>query len=230
MKIFRTFALLAVGASLSACAAVDAVSRDAPFESFQPEQVRPVSVPAELIEAQRATQASYQSPVRIENIAVQVPRSLKVSEANRYLPSGDIVWRGDPIGDRYEQVQAIFEEAMLQGVAVVDGPSAVDLLINVKRFHAITEKARYSTGGVHNIVFDFALADPETGALLVPWQEVRADLEAYGGDAAIRAEAAGQTQKVRIRDHLARVIVEELTQPGGHQNAELGLIQRLNKP
>lgn len=230
MKSLRIFALLAAGVGLSACAAVDTVTRTAPFEDLPQAQPSRVEVPApnapvaEAAAVQRST-----APVRINSILVNVPRSLRVSEANRYLPAGDIVWRGDPIGDRHAQVQAIFETAMLRGAQNIDGAQPVDLLINVKRFHALTEKARYTTGGVHNIVFDIALADPATGNILVPWREVRADLDAFGGQQAIKAERRGQTQKVRITDHLAEVLRQELTTPDGYQNANLGLLQWMNQ-
>ena len=42
---------------------------------------------------------------------VLAPRTLEVSEANLYYPIADIVWRGDPFGDRYEQIEAIFDAA-----------------------------------------------------------------------------------------------------------------------
>jgi hypothetical protein len=55
-----------------------------------------------------------------------------------------------------------------------------------------------------------------------------ADLDAFGGQQAINAEARGQTQKVRITDHLAEVIRQELSNPEGFTNPKLGMIQRLN--
>ena len=226
MKIVRVIALLAVGLSLSACATVDAVSRNAPLAPIQQDATQPISVPAP---STALPQARVASPVSIGNVIVNVPRTLQVSEANLYLPSGDIVWRGDPRGDRHAQVKAIFETAMIRGAQSLDGDRRVDLLINVKRFHALTEKARYTVGGVHNIVFDLALADPVTGDLISPWREVRADLKAFGGQEAIEAEAQGQTQKVRITDHLAQVLREEISTPEGHKNANLGLIQLMNQ-
>ncbi len=226
MKIVRMFALLAAGLSLSACASVDAVSRNAPLQAIPQGTTEPVSVPAP---SGAVRDARIASPVRIENVIVNVPTTLVVSEANLYLPSGDIVWRGEPRGDRYEQVKAIFETAMIRGAQSLDGDRRVDLLINVRRFHALTEKARYTVGGVHNIVFDMALADPVSGDLIEPWREVRADLKAFGGQDAIEAEARGETQKVRITDHLAQVLREEISTPGGHKNANLGLIQLMNQ-
>ncbi len=172
--------------------------------------------------------APYESPVTVENVIVHVPRSLKVSERNSYYPRGDIVWRGDPIGDRYAQVQAIFESAFKRGVKSLHGPVKVDLEVTVKRFHALTEKARYTVGGVHSITFDLAVLDAETGKVLVPPRTIRADLDGFGGQQALLAEARGETQKVRITNHLAQVIREELSNPEGYRNASLGFYQLLN--
>lgn len=110
----------------------------------------------------------------------------------------------------------------------LDGAAGVDLVIDVKRFHAITEKARYTVGGVHNIVFDLAIKNPETGELVVPVRTIKADLDAFGGRQAVLADARGDTQKVRITNHLAEVIRQELSNPEGYQNAQLGFFQLVN--
>lgn len=240
MKTMRILALLGLGLSVSACAGVDTATRNA---SFEPLPGTVVSVPEgyEAVNANgAASQAAAaaapqsvafqdgQSPVSVQDITVRVPRSLKVSEANRYLPAGDIVWRGDPIGDRHAQVQAIFETAMDRGAKQLDGPVPVDLDIQVRRFHALTEKARYTVGGLHSITFDLAIKDPRTGELLVPVRTVRADLDGFGGQQAIEAESRGLTQKVRITNHLAEVLRQELTSPQGYTNASLGFYQLLN--
>lgn len=169
-----------------------------------------------------------QARVKVKSVNVTVPRSLKVSESNSYLPSGDIVWREDPIGDRHAQVQAIVQNALDTGVASLNGPVPVRLDIEVVKFHALTEKARYTTGGVHAITFNMSIRDAESGELLAPVRKVRADLDAFGGAQALRAEANGQTQKVRISNHLAEVIRQELSDPGGHRPQKKGLIGALN--
>lgn len=167
--------------------------------------------------------------MRVTAIGVNVPLSLQVSEQNSYYPGADIVWRGEPIGDRHAQVKAIFEEAAKRGVAAAEGvePAVVD--IQVSRFHALTEKARYTVGGVHAITFSWQARDAATGDVIFGPKLVRADLEAFGGDEAIAADARGETQKVRITAHLAEVMRQELAVPGGYQNERLGLIQRLNR-
>ncbi len=227
MKIVRIFALLVAGLSLSACASFDDfVSRNAPLQAIPENTAETETDP---VEARVPSDETVETSVRINDIIVKVPETLKASEANLYLPVGDIDWRGEPRGDRHAQVKAIFETAMARGAKELDGDRRVDLLITVKRFHALTEKARYTVGGVHNIVFDLALADPQTGELVAPWREVRADLKGFGGQEAIEAEAEGQTQKVRITNHLAEVLRSEVATTEGHKNARLGLIQMMNQ-
>lgn len=246
MYPLRAIVLIALGALVSACTTVDVPTRNSAFETL-PDGA--VAVPDGYTSAKETRAAisdtvvsrkrvdavaadlavSGESPVSVNSVTVRVPRSLKVSERNSYLPLGDIVWREDPIGDRHAQVQKIVQDALVRGVAPLSGPVDVDVDVQVQRFHALTEKARYTTGGVHAITFDLALRDPATGKLLVPARRVRADLDAFGGQQAINAEARGQTQKVRITDHLAEVIRQELTSPDGYKNANLGFYQLLNQ-
>ncbi len=158
-------------------------------------------------------QGQLPASMRVTKINVTVPRSLKVSEANSYYPNADIVWRGDPIGDRYAQVQSIYETAFARGTKGMSGTTPVTLDVQVVRFHSVTEKTRYSTGGVHNNIFLMTVRDARTGQPLAPTRKVEADLPAYGGNEAIEAERRGQTQKVRVTDYLASVIRTELASP-----------------
>ncbi len=198
----RLLAALAIAAGLSACGA-------APRDS--------------------GTDAEMPAALNVAETRVDVPPGLKVSEKNRYYPSGDIVWRGDPPGDRHAQVAAIFRDAAARGTAGMTGGTPVIVEIEVERFHSLTEKARYSVGGVHDINFVLTLRDPETGQVLNGPRRVQADLKAYGGQAAIAADQRGETQKVRITDHLAEVIRAELTLPGSSRNEGLGLMSGFNK-
>lgn len=227
MKRIKLVLLLALGGLVSACADTNFASRNAPFEVTPLPSVSQQPT-AENVTAREGT-ANTLTDVRVETITVRVPRSLKVSEANRFLPASDIVWREDPIGDRHAQVQAIFETALKRGTDPMQGAVPVALDIEVERFHALTERARYSTGGIHNITFSLTLRDPTTGTVLGAPRQVRADLNAFGGRTALQAEARGQTQKVRITDHLAEVIRQELTTADGFQNPRLGIIQAMNQ-
>ena len=210
MQTRRVIAAMIMGLSVAGCSAPETATRNAPLE---------------------APTAAVSTPVyAIQDIRVSVPKSLKVSEANRYYPGGDIVWREDPRGDRHAQVKAIFESAMQKGVdAMQPGQVPAVLDIQVTRFHALTEKARYTTGGVHALQFHMLLRNPETGAPYGEPQFVKADFKALGGQAAIRAEAKGVTQKYRITNHLASVIQTQLASPEGYQAANLGFYGALNQ-
>lgn len=221
MKIFRSLALVSFGLMVSACASVEVPSRNLPFETVPDAAVR---VPEGY---ETLPQVDPVPALRVGSVTVDVPRSLTVSEANSYLPKGDIVWREDPYGDRYAQVQAIVQGAMEAGSSGLEGKIRANLHVEVMRFHALTQKARYTTGGIHAITFKMRLADPATGALLRPERIVEADLRALGGTRALEAMSRGQTQKVRITEHLTNVIRQELTKPGSYQNPRLGLLQAL---
>ncbi|MBE1282369.1 MAG: hypothetical protein GJ676_03565 [Rhodobacteraceae bacterium] len=248
MKLARTVLLLGLGLGVSACTVADIPTRNAPFEQLptsvvgtptgyetQPQAAnfpQPEAVAMALQEDPNAITppvvAAGIAPVSVANVIVRVPRSLKVSERNSYLPRGDIVWREDPIGDRHAQVQKIVQDSIIKGVTPLNGPVKVNVDVLVTRFHALTEKARYTTGGVHSITFDLAILDPATNQPIVPVRTVRADLDAFGGQQALIAESKGLTQKVRITNHLAEVVRQELTKKDGYKNAQLGFYQLLN--
>lgn len=153
---------------------------------------------------------------KVVDVRVDVPESLTVSEANSLIPRADIVWRGDPFGDRRAQIATLMREAMMEGAASLDGAQdarEVVLLVEVARFHALTERARYTVGGNHNIDFWLSVVDAQTGEVVEPRRFLDTDLPGLGGMAAIAAEARGESQKVRIQAFLADVIREELGKP-----------------
>lgn len=117
---------------------------------------------------------------------------------------------------------------MQQGAQTIRGDYPVILDITVSRFHALTEKARYTVGGVHSIAFTMQLRDAATGAPLGEPHPVKADLKAFGGHRAIEAEARGETQKVRISAHLADVLHQEMASVG-FQTPKLGFMQAVNQ-
>ncbi len=197
MSIMRVFAAMVLGLGVSACATVDTASRNAPYDV----------VPG----AMAAPAPSYS----LANFDVSVPRTLRVSEANMYYPGGDIVWREDGYGNRYEQVKAIFDESLRIAGGPLEGVRPVEVKIEVTRFHALSEKTRYSVGGVHSLEFIMTIVDAQTGAVLSGPKPISASLVAYGGQKALAAEARGLTQKYRITQHLAFVVREELTKAEG---------------
>ena len=140
MKRLRTALLTVLGMSLSACAAIEVPSRNAPFELLPAGAVEvpagyeyragdagtltPASVTPVIAEGVFDSQPGAALPVTVARVEVRVPRSLKVSEANRYLPAGDIVWREDPPGDRHAQVQAIVQAQQAAVAASAAGGAA----------------------------------------------------------------------------------------------------------
>lgn len=204
-RIARTAAFLALALLTSACVTTDrgaqrAVAAPPPAsKNISPEEIAGAAL----------TVAS--APFEITDVKVIVPEYLVVSEADVYLPYADIVWREDPLGDRRQQVGAILEDALRKGTAGLKGQRKVILAAEVEMFHALTDKARATFGGKHNVQFDYVLIDAETGVPVTAPKRVDASLKAYGGRRAYEAMRAGQTQKVRITNHVAEVIRKELT-------------------
>ena len=223
-RLFRTIVALGAVLGLSACGASNTAKFDNPDTA-----TRNLPVAASLNAVPEAPASPVLSGVTVTRVNVTVPKELRVSEANRYLPAGDIVWREDPIGDRYEQVRVIVQNALTQGVANLQGERSVELDVVVSKFHALTEKARYTVGGVHAIQFTFQLRDAETRQPIGEPRFVKADFDALGGQAAIAAEARGVTQKVRITNHLAHVIQQELGTAEGYVAQNTGLIGAMNQ-
>ncbi len=186
-----------IAMSITACGSNQTVSRSVVGTQYE---ILPITQP-------------LTSPYSVSDIRVSVPETLKVDESNRIYPIADIVWRGDPYGNRYEQIEAIFEEGMTRGAAALHGTRPVNIDIEVMRFHAMTERARFLIGGVHSITFTMTIREAETNEIIEEPRIIKADLVGFGGNHAIEAEHRGQTQKVRIIDHLANVIQNELSLP-----------------
>lgn len=149
----------------------------------------------------------------VEAFQVVVPQTLTVSEENRIYPIADIVWRGDPPGDRYEQVKAIFEDAGAQASESLNGADPVRVTVQVARFHSLTERARVLTGGVHSMRYYITVYPAEGGEPIEGPRLVVADIGAFGGDRAFEAERQGQTMRVRITDQLRNTLIAELSEP-----------------
>lgn len=141
------------------------------------------------------------------------PDDLTVSEANLYYPIADVVWRGDPYGDRLAQVEALFEEAGDLAVASLEGARPVLATAQITRFHGLTEKAQVMVGGVHSIQFFLTVYDAETGTIIEGPRRVRADLEAWGAGRTLREAREGLSEREKLVDHLHRTLIAELTAP-----------------
>ena len=85
-SLARRAAMVAAILALAACGAVFKTDYDAPVD--------------------RAVSAQW----RVASVEVDVPHTLTVSEARTLLPRADIVWREDPVGDRYAQVDQIMTD------------------------------------------------------------------------------------------------------------------------
>ena len=211
MKHVKLIAALLVAVGISGCATTETATRNTPFIAGE-----------QLPELQGVPLAM--ANVDVVDIVVEVPKSLIASEENGYYPRGDIVWRGEPAGDRHLQVKQIFEEGFERGVAGFNGAVPVIVAVEVERFHSVTEKTRYTIGGVHSIRFNMALYHAQTGQPLTERKVVKADLRAYGGQRAVNAERQGLTQRVRVVSHLSGVIQTELGRPPRDEAPIAGLV------
>lgn len=213
MKAIRVLTLIGLGFGMSACGPGDAVTRGAMPPSA-------LSVATKSAAPVVAMTAQYD----VQDIRVSVPQSLRVSEANMFYPVADIVWRGDPRGDRHAQVKGIIEDGLRAGVQGMHAGPKVVADVEVVRFHSLTEKTRFTVGGVHSVKFDLTLRDAETGAVLEGPRRIVADVKGAGGARAIAEEQAGRTMRVVITEHLAQVIRRELSAP--MSDAELAAMAR----
>lgn len=145
---------------------------------------------------------AYSADWQIQEIVINVPETLTVSEANRIKPRSDIVWREDPIGNRHQQVQAILAEAMEFALRPLEGATAVVVELEVTRFHALTERARYTIGGEHEVEFLFTVRNAETGVALTGPRHIDLTFRAFGGSRAVAAERNGIFQRDRIQSQV----------------------------
>jgi hypothetical protein len=201
MRTIRHLAILAMGLALTACAGGEPVTRT--------NGGGPVGFAAITETSPNAAMLAPQYNVR--EVRVEVPRDLQVSEANLFYPIADIVWRGEPRGDRHAQVQQVVTEAFGFGTAGMRTGPDVIVEARLRRFHALTEKTRFTTGGVHSIRFDLTVKDMASGAILDGPRFVIADVKASGGARAIAEDQAGRTQRVVIIETMSQVIRRELS-------------------
>lgn len=145
---------------------------------------------------------------RLADVQVDVPETLRVSEAKVILPVADIVWREDPPGDRRAQVARIMADATRAGAAGLKGSRPVTIALRMKRFHALTFEAerKLNFSGVHDIVFIATVNDAATGEVLAGPDVIEASLPALSGDEMIQARLRGESQKSQISAHVTRVI------------------------
>jgi len=223
MTMFRKGLSVLAVLTVSACAAVEPASRNTNFGQIDLPQS------AGNFAAFPAAQPQVQvlaPKYAVAEVRVNVPRSLKVSEANTFLPKADIVWRGEARGDRHAQVAQILNDGLLAGTqGMASGPAAI-VEVEVARFHCLTEKTRFTVGGNHAIHFTLTVRDAATGAVLEGPRPIIADVKAAGGAAAIAEDQAGRTQRVVVVERLAQVIRRELSAPVTGASTDAALVAR----
>ena len=155
MLSMKSLAVLTMTLGLAACATGGVPSRNLSDIGL--------SVGKPVVEGGMTIVPTHYNVTRID---VVVPRTLRVSEANVFYPIADIVWHGDPEGDRYAQVTSILQEGLAAGTASLKSGQAVVIEAQLTRFHALTPKTRYTVGGEHNTEFLLTVRDAKTGEIL----------------------------------------------------------------
>ncbi len=146
---------------------------------------------------------------RLAKVEVTVPPTLTVSEDNVLVPEADIVWQVPPMGDRRAQVGAIMTEAVTAGASGLHGARRVNILVTLRRFHALTpaaEALRMQNVGVLNVDFTISVVDAATGAVLAGPEAIEGALPGLTGQSAVQAHAEGRTQKTEIEAHVRAVV------------------------
>lgn len=203
MTAIKTFLSLGLILGLSACMQPDTASRSAPTAE---------GVTLATQGSKGALRAGQQVaiPLNVVEVKILVPTSLRVSEAETWYPIADVVWRGEPRGNRLEQVYRIFSEAAAAGTSDLTTGLPVIAEVQVTRFHCVTEKTRNSIGGMHSMQFTLTIRHAETGEILDGPRKVVADTKASGGSKAIAEDYAGRTQRVVVVERLTQVLHQEL--------------------
>ena len=143
---------------------------------------------------------------RVRDVIVDVPDNLSVSDENRLAPNADIVWHGDPAGDRRAQVATIMRDGVSRATSELSGRQLVTFSVTMQEFHAVTPAAvARAPSAVHNISYVLQVFDAETIQPVTEPELITADLPANTQAAAILAAQQGQSQKARIVNHIDRV-------------------------
>ncbi len=86
----------------------------------------------------------------VHDVQVTVPDTLTTTEVNIYRPDVDVIWHGDPQGDRLQQVGVILHDA-LEVAAETLIPENYHRPVVIKatliHFHSLTPRARALVGG-----------------------------------------------------------------------------------
>jgi hypothetical protein len=180
MRWLKTAAALAFAAVLSGCAGSFATDYD------------------------KGVEADVSRAWRVADIVVVAPASLTTTEENSLAPNADIVWHGEPRGDRRLQAARIVEDGLRAGSAALNGRTPVRLQAQLNHFHGITPVAlNQAPAAVHNISYILQVVSLSTGDTLFGPETIQADLPALTQSAAAVAAANGISERQRIVDHIA---------------------------
>lgn len=152
--------------------------------------------------------ASQTANWRVTGVNVVAPATLTTTEENSYVPEADVVWHGDPPGDRRAQAAAIVTEGIRAGSAGLRGKQPVTISATLSQFHALTPLTRstnFANAGVEDIRYTVQVLDARTGQPLTQPQLIEADFPGLTGDAAAASDAAGNTERRQIVKHIAAV-------------------------
>jgi hypothetical protein len=151
--------------------------------------------------------APVSSTWRVTQVNVTVPETLTVSEENTYLPRADIVWHGDPPGDRRAQVRKIVSDSARTATAGMRGGTPVALNLSVLEFHGITPiTLARAPEAVYNMAFSAQIVDARNGTALTPVTRIQADTPALVGAAGIEAAQFGPTQTEQVSRHIVATL------------------------
>lgn len=150
---------------------------------------------------------------RVAAVNVTVPDSLTTTEDPSYIPRADIVWHGDPPGDRKAQVAQIMKEGLTAGGKAVNGRTPVVLNATLVKFHATTRAARYNPygyGAVDDLRYQIVVTDTAGNPLTEP-QLVYGDFPAKVRTEADVEDARGNTERVQYVNHIKAITAHWLT-------------------
>jgi len=168
----------------------------------------------------------------VHDVQVIVPDSLTTSEVDILRPDVDVVWHGEPQGDRLQQVGVILHDALEVAAASLIPENyhrPVVIRATLINFHSLTPRARALVGGIHKIKFSIEVIDQRSGELLAGPTVIEADEFAFGNWKAVRADAEGQTMKVRISNRIVEVVSVWLGLAAAEDVVEQGRIYGLGR-
>lgn len=168
----------------------------------------------------------------VHDVQVIVPDSLTTSEVNILRPDVDVVWHGDPQGDRLQQVGVILHDALevaAESLIPENYHRPVVIEATLIQFHSLTPRARALVGGIHKVKFSIQVVDQKTGEVLAGPTVIEADEFAFGNWKAVQADAEGQTMKVRISNRIVEVVSDWLGLAAAEDAVEQGRIYGLGR-